>query len=456
MPTRLLLAGLLGVALCCSTAITSDAAAQPGSSEPVTSDGYASQAYGKTFYLEVPMIDEPPMVMMLGAPEEMRQGGIGANITAESIINNVRYAGAHPDIQHVVFLMRTGGGKKFHADAMMEVIEEYHGATEFHIVIDEAISAGTWTAFSCDSIFMVDGGTIGGAVIYVQLPDGTNRESPEIPEVAARMSQLAERNGHPGVLLPAMMHLPAELHYWEEYGEPVLSDKPPASRGSVRNYQELDNDKNVLTLTTNQAIEIGFAQRLDAFDSALVGEEIGAPAWTRANHYGHVVHEIGEIYNVTRQEQDRFEASLREIPYFRDTRENRELPGVGGQITQAIERREVFQKLVDAYKLINTALNELPAVHLERHIYFTGEDGQTVLEDPEQWEEDVRACKRYAGDLVRGIRVLRGAYRDAQVDADNLNDIDEAIELVIERINGISRQGNAAYWLENPLNYETE
>jgi len=455
MPMRTLIAGTLGVALGLSPLLPGPANAQgrrgqAESNANVTSDGYDRLAYGKTFYLEVPMIDAPPMVEVLGA--ESSGGGIGMNITAESIINSVRYAGGQPDINHVVFLMRTGGGKMFHAEAMKDVIEEFHRTTEFHIIIDDAISAGTWTVFSCDTIFMVDGGSVGGAVIYVNLPDGTVKESPDIPAVAARMAQLAERNGHPGALLPAMMHLPAELHYWEEDGEPVLSGRPPASSGSIRNHQELDSSSNVLTLTSSQAVEIGLADRLRGFDATLVGDEIGAPGWTRANHYGQVVHEIGEVYNVTRQEQDRFEERLRAIPFFRDNRDNREIP----QIANALEGREIFQTLVDAYEQINEALNNLPYVHPERHIYFTGEDGRTILADPEQWEADKRACREYTRNLLTGFRTLRSAYRLAEVDSDNLNDMEEAIQLIIERITGIGQQGNAAYWLEHPVDYDTE
>lgn len=416
----------------------------------VTSDGFDELRDGKTFYLEVPMIDEAPRVQPLGAPPS--SGGIGMNITAESIINNVRYAGEHPEIQHVVFLMRTGGGKMFHAEAMKDIIEDYHRTTEFHIIIDDAISAGTWTVFSCDTVFMIDGGTVGGAVIYQNLPDGTVQESADIPAVAARMSQMAERNGHPGALLPAMMHMPAELHYWEEDGEQVLSGSPPASTGSVRNHRVLDSDNKVLTLTSEDAVSIGFARRLRGFDTTLVGEEIGVPGWTPANHYGHVVHEIGDIYNVTRLEQDRFEERLRQIPYFRDTRDNRNIP----QIANALEGREIFETLVGAYEKINEALNNLPSVHPERHIYFIGDDGTTILADPEQWERDCAASRRYATDLTSGFRALRTAYRLAEVDDDNLNDMEAAIDLIVDRITGIDREGNAAYWLEHPVEYETE
>ncbi|XAM00787.1 hypothetical protein OT109_05220 [Phycisphaeraceae bacterium D3-23] len=445
MPTRFLLSGLLATALCASPLPADAQATDLPTARPmvansaVTSEGFEDLSYGKTFFLEVPMVDAPPLMN----PEE--GGGIGSNITAESIINNVRYAGAHPDIQHVVFMMRTGGGKVFHAEAMKDIIEEYHRTTEFHIIIDDAISAGTWTVFSCDTIFMIDGGTVGGAVMYITFPDGSVQESPEIPAVAARMSKLAERNGHPGVLAPAMMHLPAELHYWEEDGEVVLSGSAPSSRSSVQNHRMIDSENDVLTLTSQDAFMIGLAERIEEFDASLVGGHIGLDNWTRANRFGQVTHEIGDLYNGTRPLQDQFERRKSLLPYVRNTRENRENP----QRAPLLEQHQIFEKLIEAYSKINEALNNLPSVHPERHIYLTGEGERTILADPEQWQADVDASKAYCRDLTSGMRDLRTAFRMMEEDDDNLNGIQDAINLIIGRIDGIAQQGNAAYWIEH-------
>jgi len=420
---------------------------------PVTSEGYEQLSYGKTFYIEVPMIDEPPLVQSFinsGDPDD--RGGIGSNITAESIINDVRYASDHPEINHVVFMMRTGGGAMFHAEAMMHIIEDHHHTTEFHIIIDDAISAGTWTVFSSDNVYIVEGGSVGGAVIYVHLPDGTVKESPEIPFVAARMSKLAERNGHNGLFLPAMMHLPAELHYWEEGGQPVLSATAPSSSNLVENYELIDSDEDVLTLTSEKAVRCGLAELIEDFNAEYVGEHIGAPGWTLANHYGQVVHEIGDVYNVTRVDQDLVEQVLDSMPYFRDTRENRE----NSQIAAILEDRAIFERLLDGYEKVNEALNNLPYVHPERHAYLTDEQGRTILADPEQWDADVRASRAYARMLTSSIRDMHAAARLAEYDTDNINSMEEAFRLIADRIDGIARQGNAAYWAENKVEMDIE
>lgn len=428
------------------------ASAQGDSGNPnVVSDGFEDLSYDKTFYLQVPMIDEPPAMTSFVAPGPA-QGGIGMNITAESIINNVRYAGENPDIQHVVFMMRTGGGKVFHAEAMREIIEEYHGTTEFHIIIDDAISAGTWTVFSCDTIFMIDSGSVGGAVIFRTFADGTVEASAEIPAAAAQMARLAERQGHAGVIPPAMIHLPAELHYWEEDGEPVLSDTAPQSPSSVQNYREIDSDTTILTLTSEEAIKIGLAQHIEDFNADLVGDYIGAPQWTRANHYGQVTHEIADIYNVTRLDQDQFQLNLDSIPYFRDNRENRDNPN----FRPYLEQRDIFEKLVSGYKKINEALNNLPYVHPERHIYFMDDEGRTILADPEQWKADVLASRNYVRSFTSALRDVRAAFRQLEYDTDNMDQLEEALQKITDRVEGIARDGNAAYWLDNEVDLDLE
>ena len=417
-------------------------------SRNVTSEGFEDLSYGQTFYIQVPMIDKPAPVISLINPREST-GGIGDNITAESIINSVRYAGEHPDINHVVFLMRTGGGLMFHAEAQAKVIEEYHETTEFHIIIDDAISAGTWTVFSSDSIFMIDGGTVGGAVIFRTLSDGTPQVAPDIPLVAARMSRMSEQNGHNGLIIPAMMHQPLELHYWEVNGEGVLSDKTPDSPNAVQNYHLLDSSEDVLTLTAEQAFMIGMAERIEEYDAQLVGDHIGAPNWTQANHYGQVVDEIATIYDITRPDQDAFEDLLANIPFFRDIRENRSIP----QVREILEERDIFEKLLSGYTQINEALNNLPYVHPERHIYFEDENGRTVLADPQQWASDVRASRAYTQSFSTALRDIHTALRELEMDTDNVSDLEEALEHITGRIEGIARRGNAAYWAENAVSY---
>lgn len=396
---------------------------------PVTAEGYSSLSAGKAFYLDVPMIDN-------------ELGGVGDAITAESIINSVRYAGGHPEVNHVVFRMKTGGGKMFHAAAMADVIEEFHDRVEFHIVIEDAISAGIWTAFSCDNIFMTERGSIGGAVIYVNLPDGTVKESPHIPIVAAQMKEMAERNGHPGALLPAMIHMPAELHYWKENGRAVVSNTPPRNPRTADSYKSMDRRDEVLTLTSQDAFAIGLAKPIDGLDAQLVGEQIGVPGWTRANRYGEVIDEIAQIYNIT---MPLYDATLEEklnMPFVRPTREIRNHP----DFIAHQEKRRSLETMVKALEQLTDALNNLPYSHPERHIWFEGPDGKTVVADPEQWQADVQQSLALCAQLEAGQRDLQRALRMDNRDQNNADQINEFVERITARVQAIAKKGNAGYW----------
>lgn len=399
---------------------------------PVTNEGWADLSGDLEFYIEVPMIDN----------KDIENYGVGGNITAEAIINAVRYAGTHPDIHHVVFKMDTGGGALHHAEAMEDIIEEHHENTEFHIVVQNAISAGIWTAFSCDTIFMCEAGTIGGATAYY-----TNGETAivagDIPWIAGRLELTAERNGYPPQLIKPLMLMQSELHYWDKpNGEKVLSNKPPANRSSVENYRHLDRKNTVLTLTTRDAIDIGIAQPIEAFDAQLVGEKIGVQNWTLGNRYGQVIDEIGWIYNTTRVWEDQWVDRQLSLPQYPVVSDNREHPF----IKQMLKDRKEHAAALEAIRMINEALNELPDVHPERHLYVMGEDGKTVLEDPEQWAKDAQEARVLAGRLTSGLAKLTAAYKDLGVDRSNLEEIKGPLRTIASHVSGIMSQGNAQYW----------
>ena len=163
---------------------------------PTTSEGWAEKSAGLSFYIEVPMVDN----------KDVENAGIGGNITAESIINSVRYADEHKQIDHVVFLMDTGGGALHHAEAMEDIIDRHHQKMQYHIVVQNAISAGIWTAFSCDNIFMCRAGTIGGATAYYHSSQNKVAVAEDIDMIAARLELTATRNGYPKQLINCLLY----------------------------------------------------------------------------------------------------------------------------------------------------------------------------------------------------------------------------------------------------------
>jgi hypothetical protein len=417
----------LALGACLSTGPAATAA-------PVTSEGWDELSANLEFYIEVPMIDN----------KDVENYGVGGNITAEAIINSVRYAGNHPGIHHVVFKMDTGGGALHHAEAMEDIIEEHHQNTEFHIVVQNAISAGIWTAFSCDTIFMCDAGTIGGATAYYTIGD-TAIVAGDIPWIAGRLELTAERNGYPPQLIKPLMLMESELHYWvDKQGEKVLSNTAPKNPSAIEDHRVLDRKNNVLTLTSKDAIEIGIAKPIEAFDTSLVGEKIGVPNWTLGNRYGMVTDEIGWVYNTTRVWEDNWVAQQLALPQYVVTSTNRSHP----VIKQMLKDRKEHAAAVDALRSINEALNELPNVHPERHLYVAGPDGITVLAEPDQWAKDAQMARALASKLTGGLSQLTKAYKDLGVDRSNLDEVTGPIRTIAARITWIANKGNAKYWLD--------
>lgn len=427
---RLLTAPALAIALALLAALLP---APRSLAQPVTSDGWAEKSAGLEFYIEVPMIDN----------KDIKNYGVGGNITAESIINSVRYASGNDKVNHVVFMMDTGGGSLYHAEAMEDIIEKHHDNTEFHIVVQNAISAGIWTAFSCDTIFMCKAGTLGGATAYYQVSDQEVVAAPDIPWIAANLEFTAKRNGYPPQLIAPLMLMKSELHYWnDEDGKKVLSNDPPADRKAVKRYRHLDQSNTVLTLTTNDAIEIGIAKPIDDFDATLVGKQLGLPGWTRGNRYGQCIDQIGWIYNTTRVMEDAWVSHQLDLPSFPVTRTNRE----NRAIVKMLDDREKYADVVAALRMINTALNELPDVHPERHIYLPGDNSTTIVPDVERWAEDARQAKSLAGRINAGARRLAKAYEALGQDTGQLEEIEGPLQEIIDHVNGIANKGNVQYW----------
>lgn len=417
----------------CCTSLLASVICYPTSAQSVTSDGWEEASKGLTFYLEVPMIDN----------KEIDNYGIGGNITAEGIINAVRYADAHPKIKHVAFKMNTGGGSLMHAEAMEDIIARHHKDMQYHIVVKNAISAGIWTAFSCDNIFMVPGGTIGGATAYYQTAGGTSIVADDIPYIAAQLELTAKHNGYPREIIKPLMDMQSELHVWSDpKGQKVLSNSPPKNRDKVTGYKHMDQKNTVLTLTSIDAVKIGIAKDINKFDTRLIGNKINAQGWTRGNRYGEVVGEIGWVYNSARVLEDYWVAQKHKLHSFPVTSYNRN----NRRTKEMLVNRRKHNAVLTSLREINHVLNKLPDIHPERHLYLEGENKTTILADQEQWKKDALETFALTSQLTKSIQSLTRAYEALGVDARNIKHIADPIRDITLRIKRIKIYGNVAYW----------
>ena len=440
LPTRLLAAALLlpGLSAAALPAALDMPAARQADDDPVTSEGFAQLAYETTFYIEVPLV-----------------GTFGQDVWADAVTQTIRSAAANPHVQHAVFLLdsETEEGAMF-SD---EVVGIRQDSLEIHGVVHNATLLSTAPVFFCDSLFIVEGGHIGGLPLHNYIPPGSEEvTAKQVGIFTNQLASAAEVHGHNPDIVRALINKEESLHYWRERGVVYVSNTPPADTGSVDDYQHVTPlvTGETITLDYDQVIKFELALPIEEFDAEWVGEKIGAPGWLPANRYGLVAGQIGFVTSGLQPLMTRLDELDKLIPAVqidRDNRNNRRLR-MQNEIKRTLERG------VSIVEQINNQLEDLYTAHPERHAYFAGANGQTILEDPAQWEIDCRQARSLVGqtrsrlsqlqsvieqlDMAKALYNSPEAFFDPAEVAPYLKMLDE----IDEHLDGILRHGNAHYW----------
>ncbi|MEJ2679539.1 MAG: ATP-dependent Clp protease proteolytic subunit, partial [Gemmatimonadota bacterium] len=159
--------------------------------------------------------------------------------------------------------LETPGGR---IDAAQHIIDALDGATVpvYALVNRRAYSAGAMIALATDSIFMVPGAVMGAATPVTG--QGEKASEKIVSAMRSQMRALAEEHGLDPRVAEAMVD--------EDVGIPGV-----VAQGKL------------LTLTTDEAVKIGYAHRVDGWDAMMrdIGDE-GAPVVaTRVNWAEHLV-----------------------------------------------------------------------------------------------------------------------------------------------------------------------
>jgi len=253
-----------------------------GLAPPVTDRGFRRATRGKVFYVSVPIV-----------------GQFGKEVTATGVELALAGAADEPLIKHIVFYIDSPGGLVSEADSIIQVMQRYQDRFKYHAVVKHAISAAIWVAFSCDTMHMREGGTIGGAVIY-----SADRTTGEVAVdeklnsiIVARVVAAADTKGYPESIIRAMVLQKSEFY--------AYADAEGAVHTSVSRPGDLTDDKlivadtedSVLTLTQNKAVEIGLAESIDAEAAAdaNVGRILGIENLHPANRWGARCRAFGQM-----------------------------------------------------------------------------------------------------------------------------------------------------------------
>ena len=168
----------------------------------------------------------------------------------------------------IIFDVDTPGGRVDSAQKIMDAIQDTRVPT-IAFVNRQAISAGAMISIACDQIVMVSGGTIGdSAPVSIQ---GEEAGEKALSYVRSTIETTAERQGHNEHIAVAMVDKKRVLVRLSD-GR-ILSYRPDIFEDKKEDGEEMEvisAEGELLTLTTDQALEYGFAHgRADTFEELL-------------------------------------------------------------------------------------------------------------------------------------------------------------------------------------------
>ena len=173
----------------------------------------------------------------------------------------------------IVFDVDTPGGRVDSAVDIIDAIQDTEVPT-IAFVNREAISAGAMISIACDQIVMVSGGTIGdSAPVSIQ---GEEAGEKAVSYIRKTIKSTAERQGHNFHIAVTMVDKKRVLVRMAD-GE-IVSFRPDTYQEKRQNGEEMEvisAEGELLTLTTDEALEYGFAHgRADTIDELLAMYQI--------------------------------------------------------------------------------------------------------------------------------------------------------------------------------------
>jgi hypothetical protein len=175
---------------------------------------------------------------------------------------------------------------------------------------------------------MADGATVGAAVPFSWRSSGSAEVDAKFQSFcAAEMAALASAKGHPSAIARAMIIQACEVYAWKQDGKVVISETTPIGIPD-KDMIVRDTAQAVLTLTKEQAVEIGLAKPLAGEPDAL-GTSLGLPGWRKLSNYTEAV------MLRTKLNQEKAVAELKAACKSNIARTNAEIDYINGNVAEA-------------------------------------------------------------------------------------------------------------------------
>lgn len=188
----------------------------------------------------------------------------------------------------IVFTIDSDGGSVWAANEIVEIMQAYENDFDYYAVITHAISASIWVALSCDEVFIEPDGAIGGAVIFSQSDSGEAAVDQKTLSIyRSKLAALGRRNGFDADLISAMIDPRAEVYYAVDTNSGAVKRLP--ARGPIAQGHQLlieDDHISVLTLTGDQAVQVGFCRLATGSEPELLEAHVEEIEWRPSGNYG--------------------------------------------------------------------------------------------------------------------------------------------------------------------------
>lgn len=217
------------------------------------------------------------------------EGTFGEDIYPKSIASALEWA-VGSGVTDVVFRINSGGGEVWAAEKIVEIMERHEDDLRYHGLIESAISASIWPMFECDTISMAPGSDFGGAVVFSQTSTGEVEVDKKMNSIlAAKLASSAEAKGHDPVIVRAMMLSESEVWKFRRAGTSMpwrLTDIKANATAPGMEYELVDTDQQIMTLTQREAADLGVAIALadDSLESVVTSVNLGM--WDDAGTFG--------------------------------------------------------------------------------------------------------------------------------------------------------------------------
>jgi hypothetical protein len=236
---------------------------------PPRAAGAREAKENETLYLEIPIL-----------------GVIGQQVLAEGVTQALAYAVRY-GIHHIVFTIDSAGGNLDEAKSVYRALKSHKDELTYHGIVRKCQGASLAIAVWCQTMHVLPGGKIGGALPTVtKQGDENDAAETEIlwTQIANRVVADTGRKGNHAEVVRAMFDPSESLAAWRA-NDGTLQTGPVAS-------PDVPKDRVIFAVKPGTTLELSYDQcvalGMPAFKGGAsdLGDVLKLPGWTAESDYG--------------------------------------------------------------------------------------------------------------------------------------------------------------------------